>query len=299
MQLGSFNVIKTSSTEIGKKVHKHVAAIHCSGELTLFQRKIINCLLFNAFPNLETENQFKIHIRDLLDLMGLKNNDYQYLRDAFKNIRRTDITWNLTRENFSNTKDEGFEPWLECGWLSWAMSDGATIHYEFPEPLKAYLVEPTVYASISLSMQKKFTSKFALILYENCLRYIKIGKTKTFDIDTFRKIMGVKDGQYKVFRDFNNRVLKPAINQINELTDINVEPVKKRVKRRVVEIKFIVTPKKSKLPQKEKADLNLSKYKGPLVNGVPKSVVEKHARPGETYEQASMRILRSSAKEKL
>lgn len=286
-----------SATELGKKVHKHVAAIHCSGELTLFQRKIINCLLFNAFPNLETKSQFKIHIRDLLDLMGLKNNDYQYLRDAFKGIRRTDITWNLTRESFSTPNKEGFEPWIECGWLSWAMSDGSTIHYEFPEPLKAYLVEPTVYASISLSMQKKFTSKFALILYENCLRYIKIGKTKTFDIETFRRIMGVKDGQYKVFRDFNNRVLKPAIKQINELTDIDVEPVKKRIKRKVVEIKFIVTPKKRKLPQKKKATLNSPRYKGQLVNGVPKAVVEKYARPGETYEQASMRILRDRDRE--
>jgi len=293
-------VTETQGKQLSPKVHKHVAAIHCSGDLTLFQRKIINCLLYNAFHKLGTQSRHKIYIRDLLDLMGLKNNDYGYLREAFKNIRRTDITWNLTSEEFATPGDKNkFEPWIECSWLSWAMSDGSTIHYEFPEPLKEYFVEPTIYASISLTMQQKFTSKFALILYENCIRYIKIGKTKTFDIETFRKLMGVKEGQYKVFRDFNNRVLKPAITQINELTDINVEPVKKRIKRKVVEIKFIVSPKKSKLPHTKKTNLNLPKFKEPLINGISKSIVEKYARPGESYEQAAMRIHRTRDKEKL
>lgn len=273
-------------SEIEQKVHKHVAAIHCSGELTLFQRKVINCLLYHAYQDLPTKSRFKIHIRELLNLLGLCNNDYRYLREAFRNIRRTDITWNLTTEDFHDGGEQTeFEKWIDCSWLSWAMSDGSTIHYEFPEPLKAYLIEPSVYSSISLQIQRHFTSKFALILYENCQRYIKIGKTKSFDLDVFRNIMGVKEGQYKIFRDFNNRVLRPAIKQVNEKTDIEVEAIKKRAKRKVTEIQFTVE-------YKEKAETKkIVKPKNEIkINGVTKSLIEQKARPGETYEQAAHRI---------
>lgn len=273
-------------SEIEQKVHKHVAAIHCSGELTLFQRKVINCLLFHAYPDLHTQSRFKIHIRELLNLLGLCNNDYKYLREAFRNIRRTDITWNLTTEDFQDGSEQTeFEKWIDCSWLSWAMSDGTTIHYEFPEPLKAYLVEPSVYSSISLQVQQRFTSKFALILYENCQRYIKIGKTKSFDIDVFRKIMGVKEDQYKIFRDFNNRVLRPAIKQVNEKTDITVEAIKRRAKRKVTEIQFTVDYKEK--PEVKKTTKPKNELK---INGIAKSLIEQRARPGETYEQAAFRI---------
>lgn len=237
---------------IEKRVHKHVAAIHCSGELSLFQRKIINCLLFHSYPKLKTQSRFEIKIRDLLNLMGLNNNDYRYLREAFKNIRKTDITWNLTSESFKQSQEPTeFEPWIDCSWLSWAMSDGSTIHYEFPEPLKAYLTEPSIYASISLIAQQKFSSKFALVLYENCLRYVNVGQTKIFDLKTFRNIMGVKEGQYKIFRDLNSRVIKPALKQINELTELDVEVVFKRASRRVVAMQFKVSYKPEQVPKKK------------------------------------------------
>lgn len=251
---------QNSVTDVEKKIYKHAATIHCSGELTLFQRKIINCLLYNAYPVLYDENKFKIRIRDLLNLMGLSNNDYQYLRKAFRDIRRTDITWNLTFENFKSSNDEPeeeeqeFETWIDCSWLSWAMSDGSTIHYEFPAPLKAYLKDPAVYAAMSLTIQKKFTSKFALILYENCVRYVDIGKTKIFSLETFRKIMGVKDTQYKEFRSLNSRVIKPAIKQLNDMTDISVEPIFKRVNRKVNHIQFTIRRKVKKISRKRTED---------------------------------------------
>ncbi|MFO1259314.1 MAG: replication initiation protein [Gammaproteobacteria bacterium] len=286
-------MITCLSNEIERKVHKHVSAIHCSGQLSLFQRKIINCLLFHAYPNLETESRFKIHIRELLDLMGLKNNDYRYLREAFREIRKTDITWNLTSEQINeNDSSDEFESWIDCSWLSWAMSDGSYIHYEFPAPLKSYLVDPSIYASISLRIQQKFTSKFALILYENCLRYIKIGKTKLFEINTFRSIMGVTDEQYKIFRDFNARVLKPAITQVNHHTDIDVEVVLKRVRRKVVAIQFLV---KWKVSPEEKSEKK-NNFQGPKILGVAKALIDKMARPGESYEQAAERIKKIKSK---
>src|SRR3990167_10591113 len=62
--------------------------------------------------------------------------------------------------------------------------------------------------------------------------------TVNFDIAIFRKLMGVEDGKYGIFRDFNRRVLNPAISEINTCSDIRVTPEITRAGRSVKSIKF-------------------------------------------------------------
>ena len=60
------------------------------------------------------------------------------------------------------------------------------------------------------------------------------------DIDTWKKLLGVGD-RYMQFRDFNSKVLKPAIEQINAYTDIEIYEVpKQRQNRRIVKLGFKV-----------------------------------------------------------
>ena len=52
----------------------------------------------------------------------------------------------------------------------------------------------------------------------------------------FRELMGIQDGQYKTFGEFNKHVLKPAVMEINALAafTIGVLPVKEG--KRVVQV---------------------------------------------------------------
>ena len=69
--------------------------------------------------------------------------------------------------------------------------------------IKNLLADPTMYGKVNLTIQSRFKSAYALALYENCSRYRTIYKTKTFELSLFRKLLGVREGTYKRFDEFN------------------------------------------------------------------------------------------------
>ena len=62
--------------------------------------------------------------------------------------------------------------------------------------------------------------------------------------------MGLESDEYSAFAFLNRDVIKPAINEINALTDYHVEVEQKRMGRKVAELKFRITKVKH-LPVQE------------------------------------------------
>ncbi len=223
-------------------IKKHHAAIHCSTNLTLLQRKIGNCLLFKAYHNLLTQDFHDITIQELMVLLEIRTKDYQKLKDGICKLMSTVIEWNVLKNNSVNIVKPGLndENWRACTLLASVQIDGSLIKYEYSRTLCEQLYRPSNYTQIKLSVQNKFKSTYALILYENSLRYINVGTTGWITIELFRKIMGVEDSQYTVFRDFNRRVLKVAVLEVNKYSDVFVDFEVKKIKRNPVSIRFFV-----------------------------------------------------------
>lgn len=82
-------------------------------------------------------------------------------------------------------------------------------------------------------------SKYSVSLYENIAQMVNLERKQFHDysIAEFRDLMGVLDGQYKTFGEFNKHVLKPAVMEINALASftIGVLPIKEG--KRVVRLK--------------------------------------------------------------
>ena len=53
--------------------------------------------------------------------------------------------------------------------------------------------------------------------------------------------MGIAPSDYAAFKNLNKRVIKPAVKEINELTNFSVEVEQKRGERKVTELKFRIT----------------------------------------------------------
>ena len=62
--------------------------------------------------------------------------------------------------------------------------------------------------------------------------------------------MGLEETDYPVYKVLNQSVIKPAIKEINDLTDYHVEVEQKRFRRRIAELKFRIT-KVKQLPVQE------------------------------------------------
>lgn len=214
---------------------KHVAAIHIENRLSLLERKMANVLLLNAYPHLLTRETHRIRIKDLAGILGFESNDRVCLKAALVNLMSTVLTWNLLDAKGN-----------EIVWRARPMIMSADLErswciYAYHPDLRAKLFNPEIYARINLSIQKKFTSGYALALYENCARFRKVGATGWLPLDVFRKLLGVEDNAYYGdFRRLNSKVIKPAVQQVNKTSDLHLEAETRSEKKRVTAIRFAV-----------------------------------------------------------
>ena len=225
-------------------VKKHVAAIHIKNTLSLLERKMANILLMNAYEFLPTKTEHTIRIHDLARLAGFDSNNHQVLKDALKALAETTLEWNIL-DSYGKQ-----ESWGVTTMLAQAETEKGLCRYAYSPALSRKLYNPEIYARISLAIQRKFSSNYALALYENCIRYAGVGSTGWWPIATCRALLGVDDKEYPAFKDFNKWVIKPSVAQVNEYSDIQLEMEPLREKRRIVSVRF-------KIQQRQPFRLNL------------------------------------------
>lgn len=215
-----------------ESVKKNVAAIHVSGKLTLLQRKLSNVLLLNAYDTLTTKAQHRIDARTLCVMIGYNSNDMETLKSALRGLAETVAEWDML-------DDEGQQEWGVSALLSYAKLKGGVCEYAYSPALSEKLHDPKVFALINLNIQRKFTGGHALALYENCYRFVNTGSTGWWPLEVFRRLMGIDDSAYyQTFKHLNAKIIKPAVAEVNKVSDILVEPETRKQGRAVTDIRF-------------------------------------------------------------
>lgn len=219
-------------------VKKNVAAIHVSGKLTLLQRKLSNVLLLNAYDTLISQPKHQIDARTLCLMIGYNSNDTDTLRAALRGLAETVAEWDML-------DDKGKQEWGVSSLLSYAKLKGGVCEYAYSPALAEKLHDPKVFALINLNIQRRFTSGHGLALYENCYRFVRTGSTGWWPIDTFRRLMGVDDSAYyESFKHLNAKIIKPAVDEVNRTSNIDIAPEFQKRGRAVTEIRFLIRENK-------------------------------------------------------
>jgi plasmid replication initiation protein len=215
---------------------KHVAAIHIGAKLSLLQRKLVNALLYNAYDQLLTAQNHEISASVLCEMIGFDSKNIGYLKGALKGLMETVVEFDVLEEN-------GERSWEAMVLLPYAKIKGGTCTYRYERALAEKLYHPDVYSKINLSVLREMNSAHALVLYENCYRFEGIGHTAWWDVDVFRKLMGVDMmASYKPFKALNRNVIQPAMKEVNKLSNIQVEMETRMKGRSVTGLRFIVRP---------------------------------------------------------
>lgn len=103
-------------------------------------------------------------------------------------------------------------------------------YYTFPPDLLAVISQSKAWATIKSHIMYALRSKYSIRLYEMIERRIGLNKQhEEFTIDEFRALLGVPDGKLERYADFNKHCLKPALDEVNHITDfiVDVMAVKK------------------------------------------------------------------------
>ncbi len=215
-------------------VKKNVAAIHVSGKLSLLQRKLSNVLLLNAYDTLTTRQAHQIDARTLCLMIGYNSNDTDTLKAALRGLAETVAEWDML-------DDKGRQEWGVSALLSYAKLKDGVCEYAYSPALAEKLHDPKVFALINLNIQRKFTGGHALALYENCFRFVNTKSTGWWPLEIFRRLMGVEDSSYyQSYKHLNAKIIKPAVSEVNRVSDIVVTPEIRKRGRQVSDIRFLI-----------------------------------------------------------
>lgn len=191
-----------------------------SDGLTLADRRIYNLLLANAWDNVKEPVPHPIRLHELRS----SNQNNSRPRESFRRLMKVVIAFEVVEDGI---KREVLTQLL--GPCKLDHNPQGLAYYTFPEPIRAAIESSTVFARLRRDLLCQFRSKYALSLYEMLQKRVNLSfkTSEDFTIEDLRQKLGVENGLYPAYQSLNLRVIKPAVLEINKLSDVecSFEPI--------------------------------------------------------------------------
>jgi hypothetical protein len=190
--------------------------------LTLHDRRVYNLLLLNAWENLGEPVEHSIHKRELRgshDVNDRVGESLDRLMAAFAKVSTVrDGKPAIKRVHLLSTNEEIRD------------KDGR-LYYYFPLELRKILKESKQFARLQKQVMFSYTTKYGLALYEVVQKRGNLTRkfSEEFSVERFRALLNVEPDKYPNFKNLNQRVIAPAVLEVNGLGEFGckVEPVYK------------------------------------------------------------------------
>jgi hypothetical protein len=209
-------------------------AILSKNDLTLLQVITSHALYANA----QSELDKKIHVIPLSDLKRLINYRHKgnaHLQDILETLQSRKIHWGRLDDSLDEKQRWGSIPWLGP-----VIVDGGLVYYEYSETLKALLREAT-WTRLDLTILREFRRKHGLTLYTVGKKYQKVRTTGWKPLTWWLDLFDVNTEFYRAsFGQLNKDVLRVAEREVNRLSDIKVEFLRRG--RPVQHLKLMIYP---------------------------------------------------------
>ena len=238
-----------------RKTNEAIGLRVSEGRLSLLSRKIFNVMVYHAQrvrvkgenAPIDTEaakKYFWIPLADVARDAAYDSKDTELLKEhvqELQNIRiysEDAIQWTSERL-VSSVKLVNPKGLNKKGGMLW-------FGFAFPPEVESMVMSPGAYTKLSVYYQALLRSGASLALYEICRRYAT-NPSKVTNRSDWEWWYGALTGnpvrealpEYKYFK---RDVIKPAIAEINMVTDISVELIEHKQGRRVSALQFKVTP---------------------------------------------------------
>ena len=249
-----------------KEFIKASPAIQIQSKMLLLQHRTWNVLLANAYDELPHTDIHSVSMVELAAKLDFNSGNLAYLKEVLEALVDCTVKWNILE------KDKEVE-WGVASLLANAKIRDGICTYSFAPELRYKLYNPRIYAKLNLRRQNKFRSQYALIVWEVCFDYFDMsrnrGETPFIPLEKFRELIGMAPDEYPAFKSLNQWVIKPAVQEINDLTHFFVEVEQKRIGRKIAELKFRISK-----PKQIKGDEPIQESLYPGIQDLPQVAFE-------------------------
>jgi len=234
--------------EPSKIVNIPSSAIHIENDISLIQKKLWFEMVYFAFPKMGTQRRYTIPLNRLRELLGWSESTSSddRLKEALHGLNQTAIKWNI----FGKDKKRVWESFPMLSGCRIPEHSGICI-FEFSSFLEERFLAmgEEAYVKIDLIISKKFQSKYALSIYCLALDFLilEMGYSeKRFTLEELRRYLALKESEYKLTADFSKRIIKPAEEEINKTSDMNIEIKPLKEGKKIVGYKLCMSLKQGR-----------------------------------------------------
>lgn len=218
--------------------HNTVAAndiIRGKQSMTLQTARLIRLLVTQIAERDKDLKTYTCKITDLAKFINVPRNNLY--RDVFKICECA-----LDSKVYIGTGNSK-HPWKLFHWISMASYDGkGNITLRLSDEIKPYVLElDKWFTQYKLKNILEFSSYYAIRLYE--IIKCEDGATGNmqseleFEIDELRQYFDCEN-KYKLFADFKRKVIEVAVREINEKSDLWINPTYKKTSRAITSVVF-------------------------------------------------------------
>jgi len=190
-----------------------------SSLLTLHDRRVLNLLIRHAGDRIADDCDHVISMRELRS----SHKGSERVRDSIEHLMTTLVlvptkdskgrraTRRTTLLADTTTTDDEDNPQGE-------------VRYSFSPTMREILRRSEYWGRIKPHVMFAFSTKYALALYEAlCLRRNLIRTEHVFSENDFREMLGVAPDKLSTFKNLKSWAISPAVEEINALSDFDVE----------------------------------------------------------------------------
>ena len=220
------------------KLHVNFMALQpISGELSYLSLKIFHTLVRMAQAYVRKHGDcelFKCSLGELMRMTEFNSHSYMVFKSAMNALL-------LTTVNFQSPTADECPPWKHNNLLATAELDRLTpesnsawvFTWGFAPGIRQKILYPERYGEIPYDEQMQLSKYSSFALHYNCIRYISSSSQLTPNkpwedwaviLTGKTKAQVIKQG----YRYFKNKILKPAIAQVNARTSVDILMLEKR-----------------------------------------------------------------------
>ena len=198
--------------------------------------KVADVLIKSCGGRLADESWHEINAYDLFIIKGIKHLTRDELEPMFYELRR------MGYSHFDEEKNKlTIGGLLDIAKVQFSdESNNTKIRWKFSEMFRELVQASDHWAVIDRQTMFALRSKYSILLFQHLSAFFPLKHIwfKQYTVAELRAILNVADGVNKQFKFFNQKILKPAVAEINQLSryEIAMETVKSG--RKVQAVKF-------------------------------------------------------------
>ena len=181
--------------------------------LRLHDKRLFNEMLANAWSEIGEGKEHRIHKNDIRAI----DKNLERLEESVDRLMGTIIKTIVEEDGEKYRRTFTFLSRIDN-----AIRDDGWIKYKFSDDAESMMLNSNVFARIQREVMFALSSRYSLSLYEILAKRVNLSHTQKemFELDVFRRMLGVPEDKYKLMSHLRTRILDTAFGEVQQLTNI-------------------------------------------------------------------------------